>query len=412
MVRGLNKIKLASSPAEVAVRLRHLGGLVYFDSSGNFPESCGEVYSIVAAAPATILRGNLANALDLESLQQAQGQEMMGDEAMPTGGLCGWVGYEGDFVFGDYRRMLVYRHSDEQWFSCGELEGEMRDDWGVGERLKVSEFHGGMGSAEYMEKVRRIQNYIAAGDIYQVNLTQKFEAEVSGSGDLWSLYEHLRQVAPAPLAAYMSLAGVEVLSTSPETFLKMNDRRVETRPIKGTRPRFDDPELDLRSADELQSSEKERAELVMITDLERNDLGLVCEFGSVRVDEMLKLEKLEHVYHLVSTVSGKLRTGLGQVHALKACFPGGSITGAPKKRAMEIIAELEDDPRGIYTGCMGYFGHNGVSQFNIVIRTLVREGQKLHYHVGAGIVADSDPAAEFEETLQKAKGLRLALEGF
>jgi len=211
------------------------------------------------------------------------------------------------------------------------------------------------------------------------------------------------------MSVYLNLEGREVLSSSPETFLKMNGKRVETKPIKGTRPRYIDEKRDKESADELLESAKERSELVMITDLERNDLGQVCEYGSVQVDEMLQLEKLEHVYHLVSKVSGVLRSDVDHLEAVEKCFPGGSITGAPKKRAMEIIEELEQDRRGLYTGAVGYIGFNEVSQFNIVIRTLVREGDDLHYHVGAGIVADSDANAEYEETLHKAKGIRKAL---
>jgi anthranilate/para-aminobenzoate synthase component I len=211
------------------------------------------------------------------------------------------------------------------------------------------------------------------------------------------------------MSAYLSLQEREVLSSSPETFLKMNGRRIETLPIKGTRPRFKDKKRDEESAKDLLESAKERSELVMITDLERNDLGQICDYGSVKVEEMLKLEKLEHVYHLVSKVSGELRDDVDHWQALEKCFPGGSITGAPKKRAMEIIDELEDEKRGLYTGAVGYIGFNQVSQFNIVIRTLVREGDDLHYHVGAGIVADSDAVAEYEETLQKAEGIRLAL---
>jgi anthranilate/para-aminobenzoate synthase component I len=211
------------------------------------------------------------------------------------------------------------------------------------------------------------------------------------------------------MAAYLHTPSMEILSSSPETFLRMHGRSIETRPIKGTRPRFADPELDSRSAFELQTCEKEIAELVMITDLERNDLGRVCEFGSVKVTEMLKHERLEQVHHLVSTVTGQLREDADHLDALQACFPGGSITGAPKKRAREIIAELETPPRGLYTGVVGYLGFNGESQFNIAIRTLVREGRNLSYGVGAGIVADSIPEMEYEETLHKAEGLRLAI---
>ncbi|NNM30077.1 MAG: anthranilate synthase component I family protein, partial [Akkermansiaceae bacterium] len=258
--------------------------------------------------------------------------------------------------------------------------------------------------------VRTAQEYIAAGDIYQVNLSQRFQA-AAPEDHLFGIYDRLRSVSPAPMAAYLNLDGREVLSSSPETFLRMHGRSIETRPIKGTRPRFADPERDSRSAFELQTSEKEIAELVMITDLERNDLGRVCEFGSVKVTELLQLEHLEQVHHLVSTVTGQLRPGAGHLEALQACFPGGSITGAPKKRATEIIAELEPGPRGLYTGALGYLGFNGESQFNIAIRTLVKEGGTLSYHVGSGIVADSEPDQEYEETLWKAEGLRLAVAG-
>lgn len=228
---------------------------------------------------------------------------------------------------------------------------------------------------------------------------------------MFSLYERLRDCSPAPMAAWMSLGGRQVLCSSPETFLRISGRRIETRPIKGTRPRFSDPDLDRHSAYELQTSPKEIAELVMITDLLRNDLGQVCEFGSVEVASMLALEQFEQVHHLVSTVVGTLREDVGPVDALAACFPGGSITGAPKRRACEIIRELESVPRGLYCGAIGYFGFNGECQFNIAIRTAVHCDGTLRFHSGAGIVADSSPEAEFQETLHKAAGIRQAIEG-
>jgi para-aminobenzoate synthetase component I len=193
-------------------------------------------------------------------------------------------------------------------------------------------------------------------------------------------------------------------------FLHIRDRQIRTRPIKGTRPRHPDPATDARNAEELLASPKERAELIMITDLERNDLGQVCEFGSVVATELLKLEAFQQVFHLVSTVEGQLRPDIDHIKALRACFPGGSITGAPKKRAMEIIAELEPEPRGLFTGAIGYIGFNGTSQFNIAIRTVVIEDGIAHFHVGAGIVADSIPAQEWQETLDKAAGILLAAE--
>ena len=212
------------------------------------------------------------------------------------------------------------------------------------------------------------------------------------------------------MAAYLNLDGREILSSSPETFLTISGRGIETRPIKGTRPRFHDPDEDRRSAYELQTSPKEIAELVMITDLLRNDLGQVCEFGSVEVAEMLRLETLAQVHHLVSTVTGTLRTDVDALAAIAACFPGGSITGAPKKRAIEIIRELEGTSRGVYCGAIGWLGYNGECSLNIAIRTLVRRGERLTYQVGAGIVADSEPENEYEETLHKAAGIRLAIE--
>ena len=212
------------------------------------------------------------------------------------------------------------------------------------------------------------------------------------------------------MAAWLALDDREILCSSPESFLRIDGRCIETRPIKGTRPRFADPEADRRAARELCESPKETAELVMITDLLRNDLGQVCEFGSVRVAEMLRLESLAQVHHLVSTVTGVLRPEHDAIGALAACFPGGSITGAPKKRAMEIIRQLEGRPRGVYCGAIGWLGRDGHSAFNIAIRTLVRHGGRLLYQTGAGIVADSDPLGEYDETLHKAAGIQLALE--
>ena len=400
------------TPAEVAAALHHLPGFVFFDTAGHLPASYGAPVSIVAARPREILRGSIHSAADRTNLRAALEKGVSGaapDRGFPLGGLCGWVGYEGDFVFGDFPEMLVHDHRSGRWHQAGELAREMRHPSGA--TVEIGEFLPKMARETFLSGVRRIHEWIAAGDIYQVNLTQAFEARVSG-GDLFALYETLRECSPAPLAAYLSLGGTEILSSSPETFLRMSGRGIETRPIKGTRPRFADPDEDRRSAYELQTSPKEIAELVMITDLLRNDLGQVCEFGSVQVAEMLQLETLGQVHHLVSTVTGTLCDGIDHAGALAACFPGGSITGAPKKRAMEIIRELESEARGVYCGAIGYLGYHGESQFNIAIRTLVREGERLSYHVGAGIVADSDPEKEYEETLHKAAGIRMAVGRF
>jgi anthranilate/para-aminobenzoate synthase component I len=201
------------------------------------------------------------------------------------------------------------------------------------------------------------------------------------------------------------LGDETILSSSPECFLKICGRRISTRPIKGTRPRRQAATEDEQEASELRSSPKEIAELIMITDLERNDLGSVCEFGSVQTPSLLELQRYAQVFHLVSTVEGTLREEVSHVAAVAACFPGGSISGAPKKRALEIIRELETTPRGLFTGAIGYFGYNGESQFNIAIRTLVIRDGRAEFHVGAGITADSVPEKEWEETLHKAAGI-------
>ena len=395
------------SPVEVAGQLRHLDGLVFFDTAGNFPTGSSRPVSVIAANPRQVLRGNIHVSADLEILRAAlaDGPEISGDHGLPVGGLCGWVDYEGDFVFGDYPEMLVYSHRDATWREIGDLSTRLRDSSGSAE---ISPFTPLASRGIFTSGVARIKEWIAAGHIYQANLSQAFTATVTG--DLFSLYETLRDASPAPMASYLHLDGREILSSSPETFLKISGRGIETRPIKGTRPRFADPDEDRRSAYELQTSAKEIAELVMITDLLRNDLGQVCEFGSVEVTEMLQLETLAQVHHLVSTVTGTLRPETDALTALAACFPGGSITGAPKKRAMEIIRELERAPRGVYCGAIGWLGYNGESSLSIAIRTLVRTGNELVYQVGSGIVADSDPDKEYEETLHKAAGIRLAIE--
>ena len=407
------------TPVEVAAMLRHLPGLVFFDTAGNLASSASHPVSVIAARPDRILKGSIHAAADRAILRNALAAApvVSGDHGFPLGGLCGWIDYEGGFVFGEFHEMLVFDHTNRTWWETGNLSEHLRET--TDQAVAISPFEAGTSRGDFIHGVERIKGWIAAGDIYQVNLSQAFTAEVTG-GSLFGLYEALRDASPAPMAAWLSMDGREVLSSSPETFLKISGRGIETRPIKGTRPRFIDPDEDRRSAFELQTSPKEIAELVMITDLLRNDLGQVCEFGSVEVSEMLQLESLAQVHHLVSTVTGTLRpepeqSGDGRrqtdaIDALAACFPGGSITGAPKKRAMEIIRELEAKPRGIYCGAIGWFGANGESSFNIAIRTLVREGNKLIYQVGAGIVADSDPEMEYEETLHKAAGIRLAVE--
>ncbi len=399
-------IALDLAPAEVAARLRHLPGLVFFDSAK--PEGDAHALSIVAAAPREIIRGHIAR--DWETFRAALAKRECAqgsDDGLPHGFAAGRVEYDGTFCFGMYEDALLFRHAEQRWYSVGDLVSRMREGT-VEPACARPDFRPTMPREQFVSMVRRAQEYIAAGDIYQVNLSHRLTSK--WSGEPWAFYEALRHYSPAPHAAFLDLGGSVVLSASPESFLKMSGRAIRTRPIKGTRPRRADAMADERSAFDLITSPKEVAELIMITDLERNDLGSVCDFGSVTVPELLKLERHEQVFHLVSTVEGRLREGMDHAAAFRACFPGGSITGAPKKRAREIIAELEPEPRGLYTGALGWFGFNGESQFSISIRTVVIEDDEAHFHVGAGIVADSSPEAEWQETLDKAAGILLAAE--
>ena len=261
---------------------------------------------------------------------------------------------------------------------------------------------------DFIEAVERAQRYIRAGDIYQVNLAQRLSVPAPCSA--WDFFRRLNAVSPAPFSGYVDCGDLQLASSSPELFLRLSGSHIQTRPIKGTRPRSADPTRDAQLTYELQTSAKEMAELVMITDLLRNDLGRVCEYGSVQVPELVRLERYPQVQHLVSTVEGTLRRDVTHFAALASCFPGGSITGAPKIRAMDIIDELEPVTRGPYTGCLGYLGFNRESQLNILIRTAVFRGERAYFHAGAGIVADSSPESEYEETLAKAAGFLAALD--
>jgi para-aminobenzoate synthetase component 1 len=261
--------------------------------------------------------------------------------------------------------------------------------------------------AEYEVAVQRAIDYVHAGDCFQVNIAQRLTRPARLPP--LEMYDRLRLRNPAPFAGYFDLGDWQILSASPERFLQMNDRQIVTRPIKGTRPRGMTPQEDAARAEDLRTSDKDRAENVMIVDLLRNDLGRVCDYGSVRVEAVCKLESYRYVHHLVSEVRGTLRAGLSPVDLLRAAFPGGSITGAPKVRAMQIITELERTARGPYCGSLGYLSFDGALDTNLLIRTLVQGAGRLHFAVGGGIVADSTPAKEYAETWHKAEGLLRAM---
>ncbi len=259
----------------------------------------------------------------------------------------------------------------------------------------------------YCAAVQRVKDYISAGDILQANLTQRFSCRFQENP--WQLYLRLREINPAPFAAYLHYPELDIASASPERFIKVNDRYVETRPIKGTRPRGRDPLEDMQLRTELLQSEKDHAELAMITELERRELERVCSPGSVEVPELFCLEEYPTVFHLVSTVRGQLAPDKDIIDLLLTTFPGGSITGTPKIRAMEIIEELEPVKRGIYTGSIGYLGFDGNVDLNIVIRTFIIKAETAYFQVGGGITDNSEPDAEYWETITKARALLNAL---
>ena len=255
----------------------------------------------------------------------------------------------------------------------------------------------------YARAFASVKNYLKSGDCYQINLAQRFSA--AASGDALGAYLALRNLSPAPYSAFLNLPQIQILCASPECFLRVQNGSVETKPIKGTRPRSSDAQRDSQLAEELHNHPKDRAENLMIVDLLRNDLGKSCVPGSVRVPKLFEVESFANVHHLVSTVEGKLTEGRDALDVLRDCFPGGSVTGAPKLRAMQIIEQLEPDRRGIYCGAIGYVGFDGNMDSNIVIRTLVYSGDTIRCWAGGGIVADSDEKAEYHETLDKASAM-------
>jgi anthranilate/para-aminobenzoate synthase component I len=271
------------------------------------------------------------------------------------------------------------------------------------------EVHCSMRQDQYEEAVRKAQDCIREGEIFQANLAQRFEFALPMG--VREAYRRLRQVNPSPFFGLLEAGDFAIVSGSPERLLRLDGRRLQTRPIAGTRRRGRDARQDRTLSAELLLSEKERAEHVMLVDLERNDLGRVCEFGSVHVDELMTLEDYSHVKHIVSNVRGTLREGLDACDALAACFPGGTVTGAPKIRCLQIIDELENTARGPYTGSLGYVSFTGDMDFNILIRSLVVKDGLASLHAGAGIVADSDPTREYHETLHKAEAVLEAVFG-
>ncbi len=334
-----------------------------------------------------------------------------------------------EMMVGIYDWAVVVDHYDKRSLLISNgFSNETKQNWGklcslFSASYKVNENHfsvvstikSNFSESNYKKAFNKIKAFIKSGDFYQVNLAQRFSAQVTG--DAWTAYKKLREISPAPFMAFMRLPvgksnTFQVLSNSPERFIQVIDDHVETRPIKGTRPRSKDTEQDLLYSNELLTSEKDRAENLMIVDLLRSDIGKNCTTGSVNVKKLFQLQSFANVHHLVSIITGKLKQGATSIDLLKGCFPGGSITGAPKVRAMQTIDRLEPNRRGIYCGAIGYIGFDGQLDMNIAIRTAVVYKGQLSFHAGGGIVEDSVCEKEYVETLDKASSMMKIVEYF
>ncbi len=430
--------------------------------SSRFDQGRGR-YSFVGFDPFEVFQAKGKDTLRLLKKRCSSYREQNQQTLTPfAGGIVGFLGYDyglyqekiplrakddlglPDAVFGFYDCVLTVDHLQKKLHvtSCGFPEKNIaarqkraaarledivrklkkgtqyliRNELNIVSLLRVSEKFSvdplsNFTKSQYLAAVAKALDHIARGDIYQLSLSQRFTYDTAGANvDSLEIYRSLRQLSPVSCGGYFDVGVARLISNSPEMFLRLRDGVVQTRPMKGTRPRGRVPLEDRRLRREIEESAKDKAELLMIADLERNDLGKVCQYGSVRVDEMRTIEEYNYVFQATSSVSGALRPDKDCFDAIEACFPGGSITGCPKIRAMEIIEELEPTRRGPYTGSMGYIDFSGNMELNILIRTLLHYGSKIHFQVGGGIVADSTPEGEYEETLVKARALRACLE--
>ncbi len=452
------------SPEQIYTNIAHLNGSVWLDSASQQQQN--QRYSYITYDPFLTLRSKngqvqcqgitfQADPFSVLAEKLQQWQISKNPELPPLqGGIIGYFGYElnqhlenipqakldalnaPDLILGFYDLIIAFDHQlNKCWLiSTGlpETDNELRQQRAeqrlqqaqlqlklnrniqhtrkpeaLHTHLKPEQFTSNFTQANYLTAVEKIKNYIYAGDIYQANLSQCFSALVEPFSTL-DFYLRFRHIAGEAFSGLLNFGSTQLLATSPERFIQCNNGKITTCPIKGTRPRHADPHIDLQNQNELLQSEKERAENTMIVDLIRNDLSKVCQPNTVNVEQLCAIESFAHVHHLVSTIHGQLQPQKTAVDLLRAVFPGGSITGAPKIRAMEIIAELEPNTRGPYCGCFGYLSFTGDTDLAITIRTVVLQEQSNHwqfnFQVGGAITAESDPQAEFEETLHKAQG--------
>jgi para-aminobenzoate synthetase component 1 len=433
-------------PLDLCERLSRLPNLLFLDSAARGPTGR---YSYLAADPVRTFTSRVPGDALIEARSALAAHATPRIPSLPPfqGGLAGFIGYDHarvlerippprsddldvpDVWLGLYDWVIAWDHeSGEAWLLSSGLPergaaatrraasrtravlallGRTAPVAAAPPVARAAASSSNFSRAEYMAAVARVREYILAGDVFQVNISQRFETSLPCTPR--ELYARLRARNPAPYAAFLDGGSFQVMSASPERFLRLDGDHVDTRPIKGTRPRDPDPDRDAALARELAGSAKDQAENVMIVDLLRNDLSRVCRPGSVDVPTLLALETLPTVHHLVSTVTGRLEAGRDAFDLLRAAFPGGSITGAPKVRAMEIIAELEPVRRSVYCGAIGYLALSGDMDTSIVIRTFLAAGGRVCFHAGGGVVADSDPALEYDESLHKARALIEAL---
>lgn len=423
-------------PALYAARLRGQTHVTLLESVMRH-EHLGR-YSFLTCNPSQVLRvehgktfvdGRLVERQALELLNEALCENRL--ESLPglppfQGGYAGYVAYDygwqllqakapprfqslcPDMVFNRYDTVLSFDHMQERAWIVGRapagieaMEGVLRGSVAPAGSHSVSGWASNFSRPHYEEAVKKTVDYILAGDIFQANITQCFSSAEPEGFDAFAYYNSLRAKNPAPFASYLDYGDVRIVSSSPERLVNSTGTKVQARPIKGTRRRDPDPAHDAALVGQLMASRKDRAENVMIVDLLRNDLSRIAKLGSVKVPVLCGLETYANVHHLVSVVEAELRDELTNIDLLKAVFPGGSITGAPKIRAMEIIAELEGQARGVYCGSIGYLGFNATSDFNIAIRTALFSNGKAYVQGGGGITARSEPAAEYEESLTK-----------
>ena len=418
-------------PAQLFEIFNRSPGCVFLDSSLPSPTAR---YSILACEPSLVLRGGAEILPRLRAELATRATERV--PGLPfVGGAIGYLGYEygagldgvppaptqlsddlplPGIAFGFYDSAVVHDHTTGDTHlvapnpsSLARLRTLVCATPPRPSKFAVGTLRANLPSAAYTAAIARIRDYIAAGDVYQVNFTHRFTAPFAGSAA--ALYARLRTLSPAPHAAFLDFEDFQLVSSTPERLLRVSGRTVETRPIKGTVARAADPVADAANRARLLASAKDHAELLMIVDLARNDLGRVCVPGSVRVAARHDLETYATVHHLVATVRGELAPGRDRFDALRALHPGGSITGAPKIRAMQIIAELETARRHAYTGALGYLGYDGDADLAIAIRTITCSRSHASYHVGGGITWDSDATAEYEETLHKGRAMQAAL---